>query len=97
MPRVAACRPTGVGYCTHNRGGGKRCGRETDFKPDGEERYSVSKLDVFAFWYSLSISTCGRNVRCTEQGAWKSLGGEEKLRERCLGDEDLKRQLSEMG
>lgn len=42
MTKKAPERPTGVGFCTHNRGGGRRCGRETDYKPDGMSRFSVS-------------------------------------------------------
>ncbi|KAJ9099196.1 hypothetical protein QFC21_004076 [Naganishia friedmannii] len=40
MPRTAIERPVGVGFCTHNKGANKRCGRETGFKPDGVSRYS---------------------------------------------------------
>lgn len=44
MTKKAPERPAGVGFCTHNRGGGRRCGRETDYKPDGMSRFSVSIL-----------------------------------------------------
>lgn len=67
MTKKITDRQTGVGFCTHNRGAGRRCGRETDYKPDGISRFSVSsplavgRIEMFTE-QMLSI----RSVRCIE-------------------------------